>query len=545
MRRFAKSLTAFASAVAVASGGAVIAGMPAAGAPPGQKASQAVAPSLAPTTPASVGAWRPIRAVNVFGGTAGKSVAASKDVIVPLVRPGSIPASASSWIVTVAVSGASTVGQLQISTPGLPTTGSPSISFSKGATASTMLVSVDSAARLRLRTSKAIKVAITATGYLKGSATATPGPGGSKAIPHYSLVRSDKKLGPAIPASGASATVTVSGLGGIPESGVRALWLSVQTHRKDGTGSLGFAKADGGGSPGAAVAEVRRGWATSLVLAPVSADGKILYQVNGLAPTTLRIVAVGYVQQSSASDEKTVINNAITLTANRQVTPVLRGSYTKNKVKQKIYSLKVPGTSVPTASTRVLVRLSVAAGSAGGELKSQVTKTSVRNGKPIVLPKGAIANVVINQIVGANGYIFISVPQAASLFNATVVATILKAKSQVVDTAPPSGTIAPIGNGNVNLAYTPQVTIAGSASDSQSGIRSVAVYRDQTFLGSAVVDTTKGTPSWSLTTSLAPGTGTIWARVKDFAARSIDTAGQPVTVTAPNVAVPVAAPDVT
>ncbi|MDR0432357.1 MAG: hypothetical protein LBH48_03485 [Bifidobacteriaceae bacterium] len=532
------------AAIAVASGGAVIVGTPGV-AMGGQAAqtTQALAPALAPKTPASVGAWRPIKPVNVLGGTSGRSVAASRDVILTLSRPGSIPSSRNSWVVTVAISGAPGVGQLQISTPGQTATGSPSISYSKGATVATMLIQVNAESQLRLRSSKGIRVAMTAQAYLTGAAT-TPGPGGTKTIPHYSLVRSDKKLGPAIPGPGSHATVPVLGSGGIPTSGVRGVWLSVQTHSKGVTGSLGFSKADGGGSPGTPVAEVRRGWATSLVLAPVSADGKILYRVNGGAPTTLRIVAVGYVQASSSTDEKTVINNSLTLSSNRKVTPKLRGNYTKSKVKQKIYSMKVTGTSVPSATTRVIVRLTVAGGSKGGEFKHQRTKSSVRNAKPIMLPKGSVANIVFNQLVGANGTIFVSIPQGGSVLNGAVIATVLKAKNQSVDPAPPTGTINPISGGSIDLAKTPQVTITGTAQDTVSGIRSVAVYKGQAFLGSAVVDTTKATPTWSLTTSLGAGPGTIWARIKDFSARYFDTPGQAVNVTVPPPATAVVNPDV-
>jgi hypothetical protein len=405
-----------------------------------------------------------------------------------------------------------------------------------------MLIVVDADARLRLRSSKAVRVVITAQGYLTGSA-ATPGPGGTKALPHYSIVRSDKKLGPAIPASGGAAAVTVAGLGGIPTSGVRAVWLSVQTHSRGASGSLGFAKADGGGTPGSAVAEVRNGWATSLVLAPVTADGRILYKVNGTPPTTLRLIAVGYVGQSTATDEKTVINNALTLGSNRKATPKLRENYTRSGQRQKIYALKVTGTAVPSATSRVVVRATVATGPVAGEFKHQLTQSSVKRAKPIPLPKASVANIVFNQLVGANGLIYVSVPRGASLMNVAVVATVLKAKSLTADPTPPIGTINPISGGAINLALTPEVTITGTAYDAVSGIRSVAVYRGQTFLGSAVVDTTKATPTWSLTTSLAPGTGTVWARIKDFAARTIDTAGQPVTVTAPNVKSAVAAPD--
>ncbi|MDR1152166.1 MAG: hypothetical protein LBK72_06795 [Bifidobacteriaceae bacterium] len=531
----------------MASAGAVIVGTPgvaATGGPAAVRATETIAPAIAPTTPASVGAWRPIKPVNVLGGTSGRSVAASRDVTVTLARPGSIPQSRNSWVVSVAVIGAPAVGQLQISTPGKPATGSPSVSYSKGATLTTTLIEVNANGELRLRSSRGIRVAITAQAYLTGADTAKAGPGGTRAIPHYSLVRSDKKLGPDIPASGSFATVTVGGAGGIPTANVRGVWLSVQTHSKSAVGSLGFSKADGGGSPGTAVAEVRRGWATSLVLAPLSADGKILYRVNGGAPTTLRIVAVGYVQASTATDEKTVINNALTLSSNRKATPVLRGTYTKNKVKQKIYSLKVTGTSVPSATTRVIVRLTVAGGTTGGEFKYQRTKSSVRNAKPIVLPKGSVANIAFNQLVGENGTIFVSVPQGGSVLNAAVVATVLKAKSQANDPGAPTGSINPIGAGGaIDLATTPQVTITGLAFDAVSGVRSVAVYRDQTFLGSATVDTTKATPTWSLTTSLAPGTGTVWARIKDFSARYIDTAGLPITVKAPAAGVAVQAPD--
>jgi alpha-tubulin suppressor-like RCC1 family protein len=459
------------------------------------------------------GGWRAVAAKVVWGGAAGKAVKANKTTTVTLAALPDSNAS-SAWVVQVQISGAAAAGKFELWTAGKSRPGGQVSSFGKGNSSFTTLVQVAAGRKVSLRTSVAANVSISSVAYLAGSASAQPGPGGSKVVPGFRWIDSTAKVGLTAPKKGAQANPKVTGKGGVPSSGVRAVWLSVQTVGS-ATGSLKFSRSDGAAGDGVALVR-KNAWSTSLVLAPVNANGRIRLEPT-VTVKSLRISVVGWMAESSAT--------AAQSTANGSVVPIapVAVSHAATGTREDVRTAKVIAGSVPKQAGQVLLRANVQTTSAGRVKTSATASQVAAGGNPATyLPANAVSTVVLSAKVDASGNSYVLLPAGAKLSGLTVIGWMSQAVSAAKDAVAPTLTFTKVPNGVINWRKSPKVTLSGTVSDVDSGVKYVAVYASGTLVGTAAVNTTADPAKWTLTASIPKTTKALRAVAFDNAGNKAD-----------------------
>ena len=108
----------------------------------------------------------------------------------------------------------------------------------RGVVINPTLVRADDTGRITVRSSVAARLSVSVVGVIQGSGSAV-GAGGTVVVAPSSLVDSATGQGGDVPAPGTTSSVPVTGLAGIPATGARAVWLSVQG-RASRSGSVSF-----------------------------------------------------------------------------------------------------------------------------------------------------------------------------------------------------------------------------------------------------------------------------------------------------------------
>ncbi|MDR1426683.1 MAG: hypothetical protein LBJ08_02850, partial [Bifidobacteriaceae bacterium] len=474
------------------------------------------------TKPSSLGVVKAVPTKVVWGGAAGSAVKAGRTVTARLARASGVPSSSRSLLVQVNVSGAKKPGTLWLGIPGESAT-VPTMAFPKGSSSTSALVRVSGARKATVRSSAAARVQIAVSGSVTGLPTQLPGPGGTQAIAPVPVVDSAASLGGNVPAKGKTAAVSVLGMGAVPTTGVRAVWVSVQTLGK-GAGSVVFSRDDGVASTAGTAAIARGRWVTSLVLAPVSGAGRVAYRPSA-SLTQVRLAVVGWMAEAGTESSVGTISGG--------VVPV-GAKAAKVSLRSGIASATVTGGSVPARAKQVLVRAVVTTGKAGGAVRAGVSAAKARKARAGVwVPARATSQVLVVAPVGANGKVFFALPAAAKVSGVAVSGFVAAPVSRKADTRVPTVTFALVNGGKtVTAALTLRVALSGTVADTGSGVRSVVVSAGGTVLGQAAVDWSGRSGRWVLETGLPPGTSSLTAKAADWAGRSAKAAAK-ITVAAP------------
>ncbi|MBX9246649.1 Ig-like domain-containing protein [Actinotalea ferrariae] len=330
---------------------------------------------------------------------------------------------------------------------------------------------------------------------------------------------------------GGSATVPLAGVAGVPTSGVRAVWLSVQALGR-GAGAVSFAGSSLGAAGGSA-ARFSTSWSTSLVLAPLDAEGDLTYAVTGSATSDLSIAVVGWVAEGGVA-------------ASGGLVPAVAGDVAVTSSLLGLHHLEVAGPGIPSAVSGVVVRATVSTGALGGSFRAADSLLQILFAADATVPLPARATTTLTTVlpVDRSGGTFISVPLGARLTSLVTLGYETGPVATSADTVAPTLTIeSPTEGAVVEQALTPEITVSGTVADAGSGVRGVTVTADGVDLGAAVVrGTSTPTQAWDLTTPVPAGTHTLSVVATDWAGRTT-TATRSFTVAAAAPEEVVVAPD--
>lgn len=472
------------------------------------------------------------------GGAAGLAVRAGR------VRTLSVPSRAGldardvALLVQVTVAGAKKPGAVTLWTAGSERPKVAQVAFSAGTSSTTALVISDRRGRISVRSSQSARVSIDVLGRYQGSPTATPGPGGTRIVAPRVLVDRATGRGAWPTRVGREVEVPVLGVGGIPGSGVRAVWLSVQT-RSTTKGSLSF-RASGTGSLASGSTTFGRGWSTSLVLAPVEQDGTVRMRAAGAPPKAVRVVVTGWVAEQRSGQASSTASKGVVVGPEQRVT-VRRTSTASGR---QVFRVQAPRLSMPTTAREALVTLQLSSkapgdlrvGAASGKLRA-ASSTRVR------LARGQTTRLVIALPVRA-GTGYVSVPRGTRVVGAAFQGYLGSTASRAADrTAPTVAITSHRDRSTINGATTPRITLAGTVADRGSGVRRVEILGDGVRLGTAAIDTTRRTPRWTFETAVPDGTHRLTATAVDGAGRTTSRTIR-ITSVAPSAKATVVAPDV-
>lgn len=459
----------------------------------------------------AAGAMKSVPPKVVWGGAEGKLLKAGKTVTAKLGKAGGVPASATSLLAQVTVTGANKPGSLAIG----PVKGraAQAIAFDKGATSTTMLLATSPGRRIALKSTASAQVRISVVGFAAAAKKGKPAPGGSLAIRPSVVLDSASKRGGALPRRGNWGEVFVVGKGGVPTEGVRAVWLSVQT-RGASSGSITFRKPGGGTMAGAADVLAKKWW-TSLVLAPVDAQGQVSWKLARGSLAAIRIAVVGWVAETDLSSATTTADGGIVPVSAKAVKVKALGS---TRASPRLFSAKVTGGQVPSAVARVLLRVSLTS-TKGWSLGAGASASAAR--KAMSGSATTRASVLLPADVGSGGKVVLAVGEGARVASVRVVGYLAGTLKSSKAKKPPSLTFAAVNGGKpVDLALTPRITLSGTVSDAQSGVRSVRVAAGSSTLGSARVDASVRPARWTMDVCLPEGSVTLVATATNQAGSS-------------------------
>jgi hypothetical protein len=230
--------------------------------------------------------------------------------------------------------------------------------------------------------------------------------------------------------------------------------------------------------------------ASATVLIPMGPAGTFKYKVTGADyPDSLGYVVQAYVVGPTAANG-TYKSGSIVSTALQKLA---------FKGKAKI-TATLPGSAVPKKVTKVALNVSYKNGKKAAA-KRVVGTVSANGTKATFAPTKTMKQVVG---VALAGYYINTVAASA-------------------DTVKPTLTFAAINSSKqINLATAATVTLSGTVKDAASAIKQVAVYSDGTAIGSATLDTTKATPTWTYQLTPTAGTHQITVKATDFAGNTTE-----------------------
>ncbi|MDR0945755.1 MAG: hypothetical protein LBM66_06315 [Bifidobacteriaceae bacterium] len=472
----------------------------------------------------------------VWGGATGKALKAGKAKAVKLKG---ISAKRRQLLLQVNVTRAKRAGTLQLRTAGTAS-GPAQVAFPKGASSTQVFVTASAAKKLTATVSKKATVQLSLAGTVSGAADQTPGPGGTGVLAAGTVADSVSGLGGTLAGKGHTTNVPVAGTAGVPSTGVRAVWLDVQT-LGGAAGSVAFRKSDGGASKAAAATVVKHQWATSLVLAPLDQEGRIAYRPS-VKLSRLRMVVTGWVPEAASTSSVSTEAGGLVDVAAKGVKAKAAGA----KAGAKIVSVKVTGGAVPSKAKSVLVRVSGKTGAKAGLARAASSKAGAvrKSAAGARVAAKARASALLVGKVGAKGTVWLAVPKGTGSRRVAGRGWRRAAVKKKADKAAPKLTLSVLpGGGSIQLGTTPQVGLTGTVADPGSGVDVVNVKAGATELGTATLDTTKYPATWRLATVLPPGTDQVTATATDNAGR-VSQAARTATVTAPVAGSTVVSPEV-
>jgi hypothetical protein len=496
-------------------------GAEAAPAAPGVAGRPAVAASASGT-----GEWVPVAPVAAWGGT-GTRLAPGQERTVTLQTGRAVPADAQALVVQVLTTAAAGPGALLLGAPGDP--GDASVAFDSGSGSTTTLLVAGADRRALLRTDVDVRVALSVVGYVTGAGD-TPAAGATTAVRPARVIDSGTGQGGQVPPPGTPATVPLAGLGGVPTTGVAAVWLAVQTHGT-GAGSLRLGDASTVDS-----ARVSTRWTSSLVLAPLTESLDLVYTPTGAALDGLRVTVVGWVADGSHG---TSAGGALVPVPARdlQVPASLLG----------LTRVTLTGGAVPATVSDVAVQATVTTGALPGDLRTAQSLLTLLVVPDAAAPLPARATSTVTAVVpvARDGGVYVAVPAGARITALSVVGYRSREVRGTVDREDPTVSItAPAAGAQIDQATQPVLSITGEASDSGSGVRMVTVAADGTDLGAATLrSSATGRVLWTIDTAVPAGEHRLTATATDWAGRT-RTVETTVTVSAAAPEATVVAPEV-
>ena len=402
-------------------------------------------------------------------GSTAVTLAAGRDRLVSLDRGGQPGSRVVLQVESIAVK----AGDLVVATPGTET--DVAVAFPAGTAAATTLVTTDSDGRVRLRSSVAAVLRLTVVGHVTGTPGSVSAAGDTVLVPASTMIDKATGVGGTVPTTGAS-VVPVAALHGVPADGARAVWLSVAARGAGASITFG----SGASAPSATVTSA---WGTSLVLAPVDEDGSVRYSVS--APLSdLRVTVLGWVAGGTSAGA-----GALSVAS---ATQVLGSAFTGGN-----RSVRVVGGAVPAKVDKALLQVSVRAGLLPGALRVASSTSGLPTGVGAPLPLLGRTTVTLLAPVASDGTVVVSVPPLSQVTSVTVVGYTSAPVASGSDTVAPTLTVVS-PEASVSQATTPQLTVAGTASDTGSGVRGVQVQADGTDLGAAALVQGPGAVQWHL-----------------------------------------------
>ena len=470
------------------------------------------APS-APVVHGGEGGWVQVAPRPLLAGLAASRFQAGEVRTVAVPSGAALPTGSRSFAVQVVVESArpGTVALWGAS----PAPSASQVTFSAGASSSTTLVRADDTGRITVRSSVAARLSVSVVGVIQGSGSAV-GAGGTVVVAPSSLVDSATGQGGDVPAPGTTSSVPVTGLAGIPATGARAVWLSVQG-RASRSGSVSFVDPSGG-LPSASAVSLSSAWTNVLVPVPIDDDGTVTYAVRGSAVADLRMTVVGWIADTATG--------GVVLPAAAGVVPLAARSIatTSGHGSASVRTLKVGGKDVPTSASGVLLGVSVRGAGRDGRPWSTVAPFAGLSSGAGVVAAGEGARTTQTQVVplGADGTVRLTTSPASRLDRVMLLGYVVAEVDSSRDRQAPTLVVtSPEAGLELDQGQTPELVVAGTVSDAGSGVRDVRASVDGETLGSAKLRAgADGTQTWSLTVPTVAGTHRISVVATDWAGRS-------------------------
>ena len=427
---------------------------------------------------------------------------------------GVIPDGTRSFVVQVGIESAAP-GDMSLWSADQPGPSGSQVSFSSGSSSSTTLVQADSLGHISVRSSVEARVSVVVVGVIRGTA-ASVGAGGTVVVPAAGLIDSATGRGGDVPNPGAVSTVPVTGLAGVPATGVRAVWLSVQG-RAAGGASLAFT-GPAGALPSDSSIPLSTTWSSSLVPAPVDDDGTVAYTVRGSAASDLRMTVVGWVADAAAAGAALPAADGLVPLPSRVLTVSAAPSWAA------VRRIHVDGPEVPAAASGVLVRMSTHAGWLPGPFRAgySVPGACFRRTESVPAEAGArtSATLVVPLDLGRGAELV--TPVGSTLDEVVLLGYVVGPVSWWRDFVPPTLEVtSPSVEQSLQQAQSPEVVVTGTAADVGSGVRDVRAAVDGEVIGAAAIRAGSGaTQAWSLSIPAVAGTTRLSVVATDWAGRT-------------------------
>ncbi|WP_155856042.1 hypothetical protein [Cellulomonas sp. URHD0024] len=480
----------------------------------------AAAPVSAP------GAWRQVDPTLAWGGLLGTAVATGERRDATLALGNAVPSGVRSLVVQVDVLTATTAGTVTVWPRGGTEPAGSTVSFSRGVSSATTLVTTDATRGVYVRSSSAARLALTVVGYVTGDGSIPVGVGGTTVTSTRPVVDQATGAGGTVPPVGVTSTIPVAGLAGVPVHGARAVWLSVQT-QGTGSGTVSFT-----GAPSVAYGPT---WSTSLVLAPLDDDGSFAYTLAGSTTAGLRIAVVGWLAGQSADVARSPVPDGLVAMPARS----LSGTAASNGTRTVMVS------GVPTAAKAAVLQVTVRAGVLPGLLLSgsSAARALLGSAGGAFVPALTTTNLTVLAPL-SNGQTFLAAPSGSTITAIAATGYQTGPVAASADTvAPTLAVTTPTQNATINQADSPELTIAGTVSDAGSGVKSVTVSVSGDVVGTAqITGSGSGAQHWTVVTPAPEGSATLAVKATDWAGRTT-TVTRAITITAAPADEPVIAPE--
>lgn len=482
-------------------------------------------PAVAATGTGS-GTWVPVTPVAAWGGT-GTRLTPGQDRNVTLRTGREVPSDAQALVVQVQTTSAATPGTLLLGSTADP--GDTAVGFDSGTGSTTTLLRTAADRAALLRADADVRVALSVVGYVADAGDA-PAAGATTAVRPTRVLDSATGQGGDLPAPGSATSVPLAGIGGVPTTGATAVWIAVETH---GTGTGTLRVGDGSA---VAAAPVSPRWTTSLVLAPLTGDLDLVYATTGAPLDGLRATVLGWVADGTHGT-----------TADGALVPVPARTVPVPATLLGLTRLTLTGGAVPTTVSEVAVQATVTTSTLPGELRTAQSLLTLLLVPDAAAPVPARATSTVTTVipVARDGSAYVAVPPGARITSLSVVGYRSGEVRPSVDREDPTVSItAPAAGSTVDQAAEPVVTLAGTAADTGSGVRSVTVVAGGTDLGAATLQPAgAGGVTWTLDTTVPAGDHRLDVTATDWAGRTRTTTST-FTVTAAAEEAAVVAPEV-
>lgn len=429
----------------------------------------------------------------------------SADAAAVLDRPAS---AAVSWIVQVQTTAAA-AAEIRAYASGSERPAAPTLVVAPGTSSTSVMVRLGAEGGLALEATADAAVSVSAVAFFDAApgsdapGSDAPDPGGSVAIPAYTIVDSATSQGGPV-FDGTPIPISVPGLGGIPSTGVQAAWLQISV-----TGAeLELAAQDGPGTPIAGGVTPN-----ALILAPLDEDGVVRLVPRGDA-ASLHVSVVGWVAaQEPEVAEATIEGGVVPVPA--VSTPAVAQS---GAVVADLPDAYAEADAVALFSATVI---------GAGELSPAGGSDGLSTTVPVA---GETSAIVVAPI--ADG---ISVPPDAAVQNLTFLGVFPVSSGgndsvRIEITAPADDSI---DLQDVGGTFTISGVVSGTVM-----VRSIHVMLADRYIGAAQVRAGPDGLSWSLDTSAPGGRHTVTANVLAWDG-SKASAQVTFTVSEPEASVPV------